>query len=193
MRPAWHHPSDNRLRPDRFARGNAQGTTFHSVILSRSYLTSSKSSHLQAYRHTSDPTRPSRHAHSGKRCHEAALHSPRYHRIPFVPVKMHTPKSVATTLHSIPLDITAYRSCWILERMHGLCWPGFPVRRTWNSCASGSSIYRCRYFYQAAQTVSSSVRVSRRRRWIFIVHAITLCTFKITSTDMSLYSFRAQF
>ena len=38
----------------------------------------------------------------------------------------------------------------------------FPLRCTRDSCATGSSIYSRRYSYQATQTVSCSVRVSRR-------------------------------
>ena len=118
MRTA-HHSSKKCLRRNRLARGHAQYPTFHTVILSRPYLSSSKSSDLLAHRNKFYPTRPSRHAHSAKRCHDAALPSPGCHRIPFVLVKRQIRD----------------------ETMPGLRWPGLLVCRTWNSYSICTSIY----------------------------------------------------
>ena len=138
MRPA-HHPSDKRLPLDRLA-GHAQGPAFRAVILSRLYLSSSNSSHLLAHCNNVYATRPSRHAHSAKRCYDAALPSPRYHRIPFVLVRYQIRDETMPTLR----------------------WPGLLVRRTWNSCATGTGIYPHRYPYLATQACLYSVRVPRR-------------------------------
>ena len=148
----------------------SRGSNFSYCLTIKTIWTIGKLLVSIAHRHEFYPTRPSRHAHSAKRCHDAALPSPGCHRIPFVLVKRQIRD----------------------ETMPGLRWPGLLVCRTWNSYSICTSIYPVvtpTFLRRLSRAVcafpGASCGYSPPLQSL-------LCTLNIASTDMLPSSFCAQ-